>query len=70
MSTALKLDDSVGIRRGGLGVSEWAPPVCRLELQLNERGPFLFGHRGYRAVLCHQLATAAPVKATLINVTA
>lgn len=70
MSAALKLDDSVGVSRGGLGVSEWAPPVCRLDLQLNQRGPLLFGTRGYRAVLCHQLATAAPGKATLLNVKA
>lgn len=68
MSAALKLDDSEGVSRGGLGVSEWAPPVCRLDLQLNQRGPFLFGPRVYRAVLCHQLATAAPRKATLLVV--
>lgn len=60
MSAALKLQESVGVCRGGLGVSEGAPPFGRLHLQLDQRHCFLFGCHGHRAVLRHQLATAAP----------
>lgn len=60
VSAALKLQESVGVCRGGLSVSEGAPPFGRLHLQLNQWRRFLFGCHGHRAVLCHQLATAAP----------
>lgn len=60
VSSSLELDDSVGVGWGGVGVSQGAPSLCRLDLQLNQRSPFFFGPRGDGGVLRHQLTTAAP----------
>lgn len=60
MSSTLKLQDAVGISGGGLGVSEGAPSLCRMDLQLDQRGPFLFGPGSDGSMLHQQLTTAAP----------
>ena len=69
MSSSLELNDSVGISRGRLGVFEGTPSLCSLDLQLNQRGPLLFGPRKDGSVLSHQLTTTAPEQQHMMSLT-
>lgn len=60
MSSSLKLQHPVGISGGDLGVFEGTPSLRRLDFQLDQWGPVLFGPQRDGGVLCHQLTTAAP----------
>lgn len=60
VSSSLKLNDSVCISRGGLGVFQGAPSLCRLNFQLNQGGSLFFSPPRYGGMLRHQLTTTAP----------
>lgn len=60
MSSSLKLQHPVGISGGDVGVFEGTPSLRRLDFQLDQWGPVLFGPQRDGGVLCHQLTTAAP----------
>lgn len=60
LSSSLKLDQTVGVGGGGLGVFEDAPPLCSRDSHIHQRTFLVFVPRLEGVMLHYQLTAAAP----------